>query len=310
MPHTLAAAAGVAPVSRTTVPPAHQPETEHGRLELLGLAGRGTFADVWQVYDRRSGQLRAMKQLRSDRLDQASARRLLENEAEVGVLVSSDYVVRLHEAHLDAAAPYLLMEWLSGETLEARLARDGRLSCRDAVWYARQCAQGMHALLVAGYAHGDIKPSNLFVCVDGAVKLIDLGFTRPDRMPPPELTGPTPYAAVTGTPDYLAPEVLVSPNHGGIERDVYALGVTLYRLLTGVLPFQGQTVSEVLKQQQQSVPQPLRTLAPHVPREVSDVVHRLLSKQPLRRGGGLSWLVHELIRLELLLMCEQTNGTG
>jgi serine/threonine-protein kinase len=70
-------------------------------------------------------------------------------------------------------------------------------------------------------------------------------------------------------------------------------------MLTGSLPFQGESVADVLRQHQQTLPTPLRSLAPEVPREVSDLVHRLLSKEPLRRGGGLSWLVRELIGLEL-----------
>lgn len=280
-----------------------QPGTELDRFEPLSLAGRGTFAEVWQVRDRQTGQIRALKQLRDDQGDLPAARRILANEAEVSRRISSTHVVKLCEAALDNAPPFVLMEWLSGRTLEACLGAEQRLSCHDAIWIGRQCAQGMHAMLVAGFCHGDVKPSNIFVCDDGVVKLIDLGFSRPDQQPTADIAQDS-RRTLTGTPEYMAPEALAPGDPGGISRDIYSLGVTLYRMLTGSLPFQGETVASVLKQHQQSVAPRLRSLAPEVPREVNDFVHRLLSKQPLRRGGGLSWLVGELVRLELLVMSD------
>ena len=276
------------------------------RFDLLALAGRGTFAEVWQVRDRRTGRIHALKRLREDRQDQKAAWQILENEAEIGGRVSSPQLARVEEACLDADLPYLVLEWLSGRTLESRLIAERKLLCRDALWIGRQCAQGLHALVKAGFTHGDIKPSNIFLCADGVVKLIDLGFARPDRQAASELAEGD-ERKIVGTPEYMAPETMAAVESGGPARDVYSLGVTLYRMLTGVLPFQGQTAGEILKQQQQAVPQRLRSLAPHVPGEVDDLVTRLLSKQPLRRGRGLSWLIHDLIGLELSYLAAESS---
>lgn len=272
-----------------------------GEFEMIALAGRGTFAEVWQARNPRTGELHALKRLRTDLPDQPAARRILANEAEVAGKVKSPFVVGLTANCLDADPPCLVLEWLAGQTLEARLAADKRIFCGEALWIARQCVQGMHALVVSGFSHGDIKPSNIFLCDNGLVKLIDLGFARPDRVVASELGDPA-DRALTGTPEYMAPESLVRGETGGIARDVYSLGVTLYRMLAGSLPFHGTTIVEVLREHQRSLPPRLRSHAPEVPREVSEFVHRLLAKQPIRRGGGLSWLIRELIGLELLVM--------
>ncbi len=273
-------------------------------LDVLALAGRGSFGEVWLVKDRRSGRLHALKQVRPDCPNPSAARQLLWNEAEVGRRVSSDHVVRVNEASLQSQPPYLLLEWLSGETLEARLTREGQLECSVALWIARQCAQGLYDLLKAGLTHGDVKPSNIFLCRSGAAKLIDLGFARPDQRIVDDLDDAS--RTLSGTPEYLAPEALVPSEQNRVAKDVYSLGITLYRMLAGVLPFEGETVAEVVRQQKQSRPQRLRTLAPHVPPEAENLVERLLAKQPLRRGSGLRALVQELVALELLTIEDES----
>jgi eukaryotic-like serine/threonine-protein kinase len=267
-------------------------------LDVLALAGRGSFGEVWLVKDRQSGRLHALKQVRADCPNPGAARQLLWKEAEVGRRVSSPHVVRVGEAFLQAHPPYLLLEWLSGETLEARLTRERQLSCSAALWIARQCAQGLYDLLKAGLTHGDVKPSNIFLCRSGVAKLIDLGFARPDQRIVDDIDESS--RTLSGTPEYLAPESLVPSEQNRVAKDIYSLGITLYRMLAGVLPFEGASVAEIVRQQKQSRPQRLRTLAPHVLPEAEDLVERLLAKQPLRRGSGLRELVQELIALELL----------
>lgn len=263
-------------------------------FERKDLVGNGTFAEVWRVQDRQSGCWYALKQLRADCPNPVAGKQLLLNEAEIASRVRSLHLVRLHGILASRSGPHLIFEWLSGETLEARLVRCGRIETRDALWIARQCVQGLKDLLAAGYSHGDIKPSNVFLCRSGLVKLIDLGFARADQRVVDDLASP-----LMGTPEYLAPDALVPTEQSGPARDLYALGVTLYRSLTGSTPFQGESVAEVMRQQQTQIPARLRSMAPHVPAEVEALVERLLSKQPLRRRTGLPMLAHELVGLEL-----------
>jgi eukaryotic-like serine/threonine-protein kinase len=274
-------------------------------LHASAVAGCGACAETWKVRDRRTGRYFARKQLLPDWRGRPIGLNLFENEAEVGAAVSSEYIVPFRGAHLDADPPFLLFDWLEGGSLEEHLHHQGCLPWGDAVWVARQCAQGMHDLLNHGYIHGDIKPANVMLCDDGSVRLIDLGFARRDEAGAAcDLTA-TDSPLLAGTPEYMAPESLVASRPPSIARDIYSLGVMLYRMLTGRLPFQGEHAADILRLQREHIPQTIRALAPHAPPEAVALVQQLLSKQPLRRGGGLHWLIRELIGLELKALHEE-----
>lgn len=261
-------------------------------FHAVTYGGGGAFSQVWQVRDEQSGELFALKELRSEWDGHKTARQLFANEAEVGQKLSSPFVVRIYQAQLQCAPRYLLMEWLVGQTLERLLSDRGSIPVRQTVWIARQCAQGMSDLAAAGFLHGDIKPSNVFVCQKGQVKLIDLGFAHPTSAI---------SAEITGTLEYLAPESLARVP-SGIARDLYSLGVMLFRMLSGRLPFAGETAGDIARHQQESIAPALRSLNPQVPLEVASLVQRLLSKQPLRRAAGVADLVRELVALEIQLI--------
>lgn len=280
------------PVRNWKLPP--RPQARSFGYEALECVGGGTFAEVWKVREPESGKCFALKQIRPEWESREVARRILENEAEVGQRVHSQHIVRVLEAKLDGTPRFVVLEWLEGTTLAAMLSNQP-ISCTAALWRVRQCLQGLIDLEAAGFLHGDIKPANIFVQHDGTIKLIDLGFAR--RISSPS-TG-----ELAGTPEFLAPELVAgcaaAADPAGTSRDLYGMGIVLYRLLTGRLPFQGDTLAEVLHQQQHDHAPPIRRLAPHVPREVADFAERLLSKQPFRRGAGPRSLMQEIIALEL-----------
>lgn len=286
----------VAPIA-TEEAPFSQTLTDY---EFIGLAGKGQFSEVWQAREKPTGRIVAFKQLVSEWETHPAARQLLENEAEVGRKVRSPYVVRVFESQTETTPRYALLEWLDGTSLEKVIEVQSQLTERRALWIARQTAQGLLDLSDAGFSHGDVKPGNICLLVDGRLKLIDLGFARP--LQDSASNGTWTKSALAGTPEYLAPEALASTPADAVVKDIYSLGVLLYRMLAGRLPFQDETVSGVLRQQQRAVAVPLRNFAPQVTRETADLVTRLLAKQPFRRGIRWNEIVRELVSREIALL--------
>lgn len=264
--------------------------------EILYSLGTGSFSEVWKVRQQMTGRFGALKRLRPEWREQAAARQLLRNESEVGRSVKSAHVVRVYFSDVEADDPYLILEWLNGASLEEMLATKERLPIRKSLWIARQCAAGLADLEQAGFAHGDVKPANIFVGVQGGVKLVDLGFARP-------IEG-KPTLTLTGTPEYMAPESLSPAECHPTARDIYSLGVTLYRMLTGALPFSGNSAAATLRMQRGLRPLPLNRLCPEAPRELCDFMGRILAKHPLRRPADMPEVLRELIRLELATLTD------
>jgi eukaryotic-like serine/threonine-protein kinase len=270
-------------------------------FEPIELAGMGAFAEVWKAMEESTGRLCALKRLRPERCDEPIARQLIHNEMQASQSVTSRHLLKLFRSEPHADVPYLVFEWTEGRTLEDELRVEERLSLRRSVWIARQAADAMRDLECNGLAHGDIKPQNIFITLPGEVKLLDLGFVRPIH---PAASRPVPDEFL-GTPDYLAPESLTSAITQPVVKDMYSLGITLYRMLTGRLPFVGSGTADVLVQHRQSRPALLRRFRPDAPRELSDLLGRLLAKQPFRRPQDLRTLIREFVELELILLsCE------
>jgi eukaryotic-like serine/threonine-protein kinase len=175
-----------------------------------------------------------------------------------------------------------------------------RFDLPEILWFARQVAEGLDALWRAGWMHGDVKPSNIFISPEGHVTLLDLGFAR--KMAE---TGSAVDRYVTGTCSYLAPEWITSTLRADIRSDIYSLGVVLFELLSGGLPFDGRDLAELATQHLQAAPPNLARLAPHLPNELTDLVRRMLAKDPLRRPQTPRDVVDELAALEIATFAER-----
>ena len=194
-----------------------------GRFELVREVGRGGFGVVWEARDLELGRTVAFKAVRTGGRPDLRRERLL-LEAEAAARCSHPNVVTLHDVGRSEYGPYLVLEFLRGETLARRLER-GPLPAREALRVGVEVAKGLAHAHAHGVVHRDLTPGNVFLCLDGQVKLLDLGMAH--AFGRPKLDG--------GTRSYMAPEQAAGAPED--ERtDVFALGVVLHRMLTGELP--------------------------------------------------------------------------
>jgi serine/threonine protein kinase len=190
--------------------------------------------------------------------------------------------VRAYDADEVGGTLYLVMEYVDGVDLKTVVRRQGPLEASRACDCARQAALGLQHALERGVIHRDVKPSNLLLCSrSGAVKVLDLGLARVTS-----LGGEGPAASLTragrvvGTSDYVAPEQVLDSHAADTRSDLYALGGTLYFLLTGRPPFSGGTAAEKMIRHLRAEPEPVEAVRPGLPPALARVVRKLMAKRP------------------------------
>jgi serine/threonine protein kinase len=189
------------------------------------------------------------------------------------------------------------MDLLEGESLRRRLRRDYRVEESAALWITRQTAEALAALHRAGFVHGDVKPDNIRLVNDGTAILIDLGFAhRPGENDKLRARG-----YILGTVNYLAPELCHSEGQSAYAADIFSLGITLYEMLAGRLPYPGGSLLETMRRHASDPPVDFRKVAPHVSTPLAGLVDKLLERQPERRPRAVA-VVQQLVGLEIHTM--------
>jgi serine/threonine protein kinase len=262
--------------------------------ELLRPLGGGPLTQVFAALELESDKACALKALRPDWEDQATAIKLLQREARALLAVKHPHLVRLLHAHVTAPPYYLVMEHLEGESLLARLRRSFRLDLTVVLWIGRQIAEALTALHRSGFLHGDVKPGNVYLIKDGQAVLVDLGFAHRVGENAAFLRA----GYVLGTANYLAPEVCRQESEGAESSDVFSLGVMLYEMLTGQLPYASGSVDQIFRRHSYDPPDDIRRLLPELPVSLTKLIERMLARKPLQRPKA-SEVMGRLLRLEI-----------
>lgn len=274
-----------------------------GSWELVGPIAEGQLATIYAARPADSPAQQpagyALKVLRPEWQDDSRGLAILAREVQVGRQVTHPHLVPILAAGLNEPPYYLAMPLLEGRSLAEHLSGQQPLDLPLAFWIARQAAQAIEALNGAGWMHGDVKPSNVMVSTNGHATLVDLGFARHQSERNSIADRP-----ILGTIRYIAPEMIYSAAGGDIRSDVYSLGVTLFEMLTGRVPFDSEDVAELAAQHRQELPGDLRSLAPHLPVRAARLVHHMLAKEPLRRPLPAD-VVDRLAALEIETFAER-----
>jgi serine/threonine protein kinase len=242
--------------------------------------GGGPTCDVYSAVDKDRGRGWAVKVLRDEAARDPANVQLFRREARVGLAVRHPHLVRVVRARVRAAEPFFaVMERVPGRSLRRVLNERGWLPAPLVGTIARQVAGALTALHDAGFVHGDIKPENLHVGPGRRATLLDLGFAhRPGEIA--ELLG---AGYVLGTANYVAPELCDTPGSDGPAADVFSLGVTLFELLTGNLPYPDGGVSEMMEWHRDRRPDSLWAWTGAWPMGLAGLVDRMLSREPTER---------------------------
>lgn len=249
----------------------------NNRYRLTAELGSGGMAVVYKAIDLELGRQVAVKLLREGYADDDAFLARFQREARAAASLDHPNVVSIYDVGRDGRLYYIVMEYVEGQDLKSLLRSGAPLSVDKAVDLVIQICAGVGAAHRAGLVHCDLKPQNILVTQDGRVKVVDFGIARAL-----EAATAGDEGAVWATPQYAAPEQSqghpVSP-----ATDVYAIGVILYKMLAGRLPFQGQTAQELARQHAESRPLPLTRWNPQVPPRVEQIVLQALAKEPARR---------------------------
>ncbi len=266
-----------------------------GRYRLLRVIAAGAMGTVHEAEDLRSGARVAMKLLKAQLHGDASIRRRFRREASVLQALVHPGVVRILDVGEDESErSFTVMELLEGETLEARIAR-GPMSVTALRPIALALAETLAAVHAHGVVHGDVKPANVYL-PSGApfpIKLVDFGLSKIEGLERLTRTG-----ELTGTPAYMAPELLTGQGQIDARLDLYALGVVLYEALSGELPFAaarrhpGALMMDIVT----GKAKPLSSSRPDLPPAVVQVVMRAMAPRPADRPTDAGALRAELER--------------
>jgi serine/threonine protein kinase len=262
--------------------------------QVLRRLGGGPLTSVFEARDLDSGAACALKVLRPDWADQATGVKLLQREARAGLSVRHAHLVRITHAHVLQPPYFLVMDLLPGESLRRRLQREYSLPVPEALWIARQAAEALQALHHAGFLHGDVKPDNLRLIDDGTALLTDLGFAHR----PGENAAFLRAGYVLGTANYLAPELCDELPAEDFSSDLFSLGVTLFEMLTGKLPYPPGSLRQTFRRHRCDPPAKITDYAGPLPPALVGLIEHLLAREPEDRPTAAA-VVRRLVDLEI-----------
>ena len=267
-----------------------------GHYEVLELLGKGGFGIVFRAFDDVLQRVVALKVLAPAIAATSPARKRFLREARSSAQVRHENVVQVYAVE-EQPLPYLVMEFIPGETLQQRLDRTGPLEALDIVRLGRQIAEGLAAAHATGLIHRDIKPGN--VLIEGGherVRITDFGLARAA-----DDASLTQSGVLAGTPMYMAPEQAKGETLDH-RADLFSLGSVLYTVATGRPPFRAATIFAVLKRVGDDTPRPIRELIPEIPQRLANVIAKLHAKKPEDRFQSAREVADVLAEYETQLL--------
>lgn len=256
------------------------------RYEIIDKVGSGGMADVYKAKCHRLNRFVAIKILKPEYSDDKKFVEKFRGEAQSAAGLSHPNIVNVYDVGEDDGLYYIVMELVEGITLKSFIERKGKLEVKEAVGIAIQIAQGMEAAHQNRIIHRDIKPQNIIISRDGKVKVTDFGIAK-------ATTSNTITSNAMGSVHYISPEQ-ARGGYSDEKSDIYSLGITIYEMLCGRVPFAGENTVSVALLHIQGEAMPLRDLEPTIPVSVDRIVQKCMQKKPERRYLSAGELIADL----------------
>ncbi|HVW21989.1 MAG TPA: protein kinase [Opitutaceae bacterium] len=267
-----------------------------GRFELTDLIARSNMASIFKGRDRQTGEAVAIKvpliMLEAD----ADGTERFSREEEIGARLNHPLVLKVLKVTTPKSRPYLVTEFLDGQTLSDLLAKRKPLPEAEAASYGSRICEALEYLHNNGIVHRDLKPQNIMICRDGSLRLFDFGIARAERARRLTFVGLTP---AMGTPDYISPEQ-VKGKRGDNRSDLYSLGAILYEMTTGSTPFEGESPYVVMNARVTGDPVAPRKLNPDLTPVIEEIILHALERDPKERYASAADIRRELDNYEIV----------
>jgi len=283
-----------------------QGTTIAGRYRVERLIGQGGMGSVWAGRHVTLNQLVAIKFVHPKLAGSAEALRRFDTEAKAAARIKSRHAVAVYDHGVtESGQPYIVMEYLEGESLEQAIVRRGKLPLHEVAEIVQQAARALHAAHEVGVVHRDLKPDNVFLARDDeagargySVKLVDFGIAKMVHEEAAAGASATQAGMVLGTPHYMSPEALTASAPVSTASDIWSLGACAFSAVCGRVPFEGDAIGDVvLKVCAAPMPVPSQ-LQPSLPRAFDAWFERACSRDPKRRFASVVELADALVRLD------------
>lgn len=259
-----------------------------GRYEILELVGFGGMAVVFKAYDLLENRHVAVKILKDEYLHNEEFRRRFRNESKAIAMLSHPNIVRVFDVNFSDTVQYIVMEYIDGITLKEYIGQQGAVKWKETIHFTVQILRALQHAHDNGIVHRDIKPQNVMLLQDGTIKVMDFGIARFARE-----NGRTVADKAIGSVHYISPEQ-ARGEQTDERTDIYSVGVIMYELLTGQVPFDGDTpVSIAIKQMQQEPALPT-SINPSIPVGLEEITLRAMQKEPELRYQSASEMLKDI----------------
>jgi serine/threonine protein kinase len=263
-----------------------------GRYEIIEELGKGGMGNVYRVEDKKTNEELALKLIKPEIASDKKTLERFSNELKLAHKISHKNVCRMYHLGEEQGVHFITMEYVPGEDLKSMIRMTKQLTVGASISIAQQVCDGLAEAHRLGVIHRDLKPSNIMIDKAGAVRIMDFGIARSLKT-----KGITGTGVMIGTPEYMSPEQ-VEGKEAEQHSDIYSLGIVLYEILIGRLPFEGDTAFAIGMKHKSEKPEDPRKLNSQIPEDLSCLILKCLEKDRENRYQSAEELRSELIRIE------------